>query len=169
MLRNIVFVHVKDSKVPFKEIYVGFDIDNMFYRRGSEFEAYEAGYYFGTIDPKNQPIMSFRYKTAFNKNEQHLVEQNEDNSYTCAFANVCFQIYHYLKNAKAEEGVLKAFKEFVLGLGVKSKDVMGKDFYEGWLSNKPQHTTKEYFKKGLTITQFKGEPHQLKEYKNFIH
>ena len=114
MLRNIVFVHLKDEYVPFKEIYVGFDIDNMFYRRGSEFEAYKTGDEdyspFGTIDPKNQPIMSFRYKTAFDKNEQHLVEQSEDNNYTCAFANVCFQIYHYLKNAKAEEGVLEDFK-----------------------------------------------------------
>ena len=45
---------------------------------------------------------------------------------------------------------------------------MGKYFGDYYLSNEPQHSTEEYFQKGLTITQFKGEPHQLKEYQKFI-
>ena len=41
---------------------------------------------FGIIDPNNQPVFSFRYKSAFNKIEEKEFENNEDNNYKYDFA-----------------------------------------------------------------------------------
>ena len=73
-----MFVHLKEEYVPFKDIYLGFDLDNMFYRKKSELKSYESEW-FGMIEPNNQPVFSFRYKTAFNKKEEEEFEKNEDN------------------------------------------------------------------------------------------
>ena len=80
-----MFVHIDPSYVPFKEIYLEFNLDNMFYRETSELKSYKSAN-FGVIEPNDIPVFSFRCKSPFNKMEEKEFKKNEGSNFKRAFA-----------------------------------------------------------------------------------
>ena len=50
-----------------KQLFLGVELDNLFYREESEYEAYEKDYGYYKQKCKKIPVYSFRYLSAFNK------------------------------------------------------------------------------------------------------
>ncbi len=50
-----------------KQLFLGVELDNLFYREKSEYESYVGRYSWAKVTCKDIPVYSFRYLSAFNK------------------------------------------------------------------------------------------------------
>ena len=67
-------------------IYYEADLDNVFYRKVSDFESYQPQYY-NKIETRNIPVFSFRYNTPFSKSEEK--EFGENYNLEKVYAQLC--------------------------------------------------------------------------------
>jgi len=69
-------------------IYYEADLDNVFYRKVSDFESYQPPRYsLNRIETRNIPVFSFRYNTPFSKSEEK--EFGENYNIKKVYAQLC--------------------------------------------------------------------------------
>ena len=69
MFADLVWINSGYCK-SIKQLFLGVELENLFYRKTSKFKSYENEYKYGSnykVNCKNIPVYSFRYMQAFNK------------------------------------------------------------------------------------------------------
>ena len=93
-----------DDDYPYvmKRIYFEAQIENVFFRKQSEFESYTLSD--DKVECNNIPVFSFRYKNTFCKSEEK--EFKNTLNKTAVYAQLCSQISAFLKSKSVDPNVL---------------------------------------------------------------
>jgi hypothetical protein len=74
--KSVNGIGAKDDYI-MARIYYEADLDNVFYRKVSDFDSYQPpADYLNRIETRNIPVFSFRYKTPFSKSEEKEFGEN---------------------------------------------------------------------------------------------
>jgi len=85
--RSVNGIRAKDDYI-MARIYYEADLDNVFYRKVSDFDSYQPPYSgFNRIETQNIPVFSFRYKTPFSKSEEK--DFGENYNFEKVYAQLC--------------------------------------------------------------------------------
>ncbi len=87
LFRSVNGIGAKDDYI-MARIYYEADLDNVFYRKVSDFDSYQPPHrYLNKIETRNIPVFSFRYNTPFSKSEEK--EFGENYNIKKVYAQLC--------------------------------------------------------------------------------
>ena len=87
IIRSVNGIRAKDDYI-MARIYYEADLDNVFYRKVSDFDSYQPPpRYLNKIETRNIPVFSFRYNTPFSKSEEK--EFGENYNIKKVYAQLC--------------------------------------------------------------------------------